>query len=342
VRRWALAAGAVALVGVGGFLLGGSGGSPKPARAATPAPATATVERRDLVARDDVDGTLGYAGAATLPAGAQGVLTALRDPGSVITRGHSLYELDGDPAAYLLYGSLPAWRDFAPGMADGEDIRQLERNLRALGYDPGAVDDDWDWETTRAVERFQRARGLYADGALARGEVVFRDGALRMGEAKAVLGQTVAPGTPLAAVSSTARRVTVQLDARRQEIAREGDTVTVELPGGRTAKGRIDDVGTVASKPSEDSDPTIDVTIRLRRAGSGLDGAPVSVGFAVDRRKDVLAVPVKALLARQGGGYAVETSGGRLVGVEPGVYADDWVEVKGAGLRAGMTVVTAR
>ena len=67
----------------------------------------------------------------------------------MITRGHSLYDVDDEPAAFLLYGSLPAWRDFAPGMTDGEDVRQLERNLRALGYDPGDVDDDWDWETTR-------------------------------------------------------------------------------------------------------------------------------------------------------------------------------------------------
>jgi hypothetical protein len=162
-----------------------------------------------------------------------------------------------------------------------------------------------------------------------------------MGEGKATLGQTVNPGMPLASISSTARRVTVELDARRQAIAREGDTVTVELPDGRTVKGRITEVGTVASKPTEESDSTIEVTIRLRAKGSKLDGAPVSVGFAVERRKDVLAVPVKALLARQGGGYAVETAGHRFVSVEPGVYADDWVEVKG-DLEPGTTVVTAR
>jgi peptidoglycan hydrolase-like protein with peptidoglycan-binding domain len=342
VRRW-LAAGAVAAAaGVAGFVAAGGGGSPRSASAQPPAPATATVERRDLVARDDVDGTLGYADTGTLPAGLQGVLTAIRSPGAVVTRGHSLYSLDGEAAAFLLYGALPAWRDFTPGMTDGEDVRQLERNLRALGYDPGTVDDDWDWETTRAVVRFQRARGLTQDGSLSRGQLVFRDGPLRMGEAKAELGASVGPGTPLAAVSSTARRVSVQLDARRQAIAREGATVTVDLPGGRTARGRIEEVGTVASKQSEDADPTIAVTIRLRGAGSGLDGAPVTVGFAVERRRNALAVPVKALLARQGGGYAVETPGHRVIPVEPGVFADDWVAVRGSGLEEGMKVVTAR
>ena len=122
------------------------------------------------------------------------MLTALREPGSVITRGHSLYSVNDVPAAFLLYGALPAWRDFAPGMTDGEDIRQLERNLKALGHDPGDVDDDWDSDTTAAVKRFQRARGLYADGTLARGEIVFRDGPVRMGEAKAALGDSVGAG----------------------------------------------------------------------------------------------------------------------------------------------------
>ena len=55
----------------------------------------------------------------------------------------------------------------------------------------------------------------------------------------------------------------------------------------------------------------------------------------------MLAVPVKALLARQGGGYAVELTDGRLVNVEPGLYADDMVEVEGDGLREGQQVVTA-
>jgi len=354
-RRIAIAGGAVAAgVVVAGVLALGGDGKPGPAPAAAASGASATVERRNLVDRDNVDGTLGYADTSSLVAGAAGILTGVRDPGAVVTRGHSLYDVDGAPAAFLLYGDLPAWRDFSPDMEDGEDVRQLERNLRALGHDADHdmdVDDDWDWATTAAVKRFQRARGLDDDGTLSRGEVVFRPGATRVGEAKAQVGQQVAPGAQLAELSSTDRNVTVDLDARRQSIARDGDAVTVELPTGRTARGRITDVGKVATKPSgddRDSDPTIEVTIDLEgRAGRGtnLDQAPVDVGFAVDRRKSVLAVPVKALLARQGGGYAIEVLEGgahRMVTVEPGLYAEDWVEVAGDGLREGMKVVTAQ
>jgi hypothetical protein len=332
-----------AALGLAALALAGCGAAP----AADPAPAastTTTVERRDLVDRESVSGTLGYADQGTLAAGVAGTLTRLPDPGSVIRRGERLYSVDGRPAAWLLYGSLPAWRDFNPWMTDGEDVRQLERNLKALGCDPGAVDEDWDSDTTGAVEAFQEDRNLTGDGTLTRGEVVFRSGETRIGEPKASVGDLLAAGRPLAAVSSTERRVTVPVPADRQTLVHEGDKVTVDMPSGRTVRGRITGVGTVATRAGEDADPTIDVTIALRgRAARGtkLDQAPVDVGFAVDRRRGVLAVPVKALLARQGGGYAVELPGGRKISVEPGLFADDWVEVSGDGLREGMRVVTA-
>jgi len=145
----------------------------------------------------------------------------------------------------------------------------------------------------------------------------------------------------VASISSTARRVAVALDARRQQLARVGDKVTVELPTGQTTTGRISQVGAVATKANQEADPTIAVTITLRGRAGGLDQAPADVGFAVERRRDVLAVPVKALLARQGGGYAVALTNGRLVKVRPGLYADDWVEVSGDDLREGQRVVTA-
>jgi peptidoglycan hydrolase-like protein with peptidoglycan-binding domain len=353
-RRIAIGGGVLAAAALAGGIavLGGDDDPGAPGAAHAAVGDTAKVERRDLVDRDEVDGTLGYAETGTLVAGAAGTLTSLRDPGAVVKRGQSLYDVDDVPAAFLFYGELPAWRDFTAWMEDGEDIRQLERNLRALGYDPDGdmtVDDEWDSGTTAAVERFQDDHGLEEDGSLEQGQVVFRSGPTRIGEAKATVGQPASPGKPLVDVSSTRRRVTVDLEATRQRLARESDTVTVELPTGDTARGRIVEVGKVAEQPTgEDAgDPTIEVTIELRgkaARGSGLDQAPVDVGFAVERADDVLAVPVKALLARQGGGFAVEVLDGaerRMVDVEPGLYADDFVEVEG-DLREGQTVVTAR
>ena len=343
-RAAAVAVGVAAIAAA--VVLAASGDEAPPVRAATTT-ATATVERRDLVDRESVAGTLGYAGAAALVAGDSGTVTALPEAGSVIRRGESLFRLDDEPAAWLLYGSLPAWRDFSSGMTDGEDVRQLERNLRALGHDPDGdmtVDDDWDWATTAAVLRFEDERGLTEDGTLTRGEAVFRPGPARVGEVRAALGQSVAPGAQIADLSTTRREVVVDLEATRQSLAREGALVTVDMPDGSTARGRITDVGKVAERPaSDEGEPTIEVAVSLRgkaARGRGFDQAPVDVGFEAARRSDVLVVPVTALLARGGGGFAVETPEGKLIEVEPGAYAEDYVEVEG-DLQEGMKVVTA-
>jgi hypothetical protein len=85
----------------------------------------------------------------------------------------------------------------------------------------------------------------------------------------------------------------------------------------------------------------IDVTVRLRSArGLGrLEEAPVSVGLAQESRKNVLAVPVNALVARRGGGYGVELANRRIVPVRTGLFAGGYVEISGSGIRPGTRVV---
>jgi peptidoglycan hydrolase-like protein with peptidoglycan-binding domain len=332
-----------------GVTLGAGAGDGAPAAATTTGAATATarVERRDLVDRETVAGTLGYGDAATLRAGASGTLTGLRAPGTVVRRGAWLMEVDGRRTGWLLYGRRPAWRDFAPGMSAGADVRQLEANLRALGHDPGramTVDGTWDWATTAAVRRLQEARGLDEDGTLAAGEVLFRPGAVRIGEAKAAVGDRVGPGAPLGEVTGTRRVITVDLDADRQGVARRGAAVRVTLPDGRAVRGRVAEVGTVARPGEEEGTATITVRVRLlgRAArGGGYDQAPVDVGFERERASGRLTVPVTALLAESGGGYAVEVvdgAGRRRVPVRTGLTADGLIAVHG-DLREGQRVV---
>lgn len=153
--------------------------------------------------------------------------------------------------------------------------------------------------------------------------------------------------TTVLETTSTRRVVTVALDVADQQLAAVGRRVDIELPDGSTVPGRIGRVGTVATTasgeegvPGEEQTTTIDVSIRLTGRGRGgrLDKAPVSVSLARETRRDVLTVPVTALVARRGGGYAVQRLGTRgtrtLVDVEPGLYADGDVEIL-RGLRAG-------
>ena len=74
--------------------------------------------------------------------------------------------------------------------------------------------------------------------------------------------------------------------------------------------------------------PTIEVDVKPDHAAATgrLDQAPVDVSITTATVRNVLAVPVNALLALAGGGYAVEEveSSGvrRLVGVSVGLFDD--------------------
>jgi peptidoglycan hydrolase-like protein with peptidoglycan-binding domain len=306
---------------------------------------SAAAERRDLVDRQDVDGTLGFSTAQAVAASAAGTLTRLRDEGSTVRRGWSLYSLDARATAWVIYGRRPMYRDLGPGVEDGSDVRQLERNLKALGYDPGTVDQDWTSATTAAVRAFQEDRDLEETGTLAPADVVVSDGPPRVGAHLADVGDAVRPGAPVAKLTETTPVVTAAAPAGIASAVDEGDPVAVTLPDGRVVRGRIATVGTVATAGRDGEGATIALRVRLRsKRGPGrLDGAPVTVSLATGATKDALAVPVTALVATGTGRYAVQLAGSRrLVAVTLGAFAEGWVQVDGAGLTAGTRVVVPR
>jgi len=279
-----------------------------------------------------------------------GTLTALARPGSIVSRGGVLYRLDTEPII-LMYGSMPAYRDLDVGVADGQDVLQLEENLALLGFDPGLVDDTFTTTTAAAVRDWQDAVGLEETGIVELGRVVFLPGARRIGQRKAAVGAVPGTGGEVLETSSTKRVVKVELDASLQSVARKGARVEITLADGAAVRGRISRVGRVArEQESSGEDPgaggeaqlVIDVTIELRsgRRLGRLDEAPVGVGLAQQSRRNVLAVPVEALVARRGGGYGVELAGSRrIVPVRAGMFADGYVQVSGEGIREGTRVV---
>jgi hypothetical protein len=162
--------------------------------------------------------------------------------------------------------------------------------------------------------------------------------------------------------SSTQLVVTVDLDAAKQSEAVVGEPVTVELPNDATVDGRIAAVSPVAqsssssgaagatggtgSNGSASSGATIPVTITLAHElqGTGLDQAAVSVNFEQQQATNVLSVPVTALLATQGGGYAVQQAQPphRLIPVTPGLFAAGYVQISGPGIYPGLTVTDSQ
>jgi peptidoglycan hydrolase-like protein with peptidoglycan-binding domain len=322
---------------------------------------TRRVERTSLVAQTQVSGTLGYAGLwtvsvlagrepAALAHAEQAVYTMLPPPGRIVRRAQPLFAIDGEPAL-LLYGSTPAWRAFQAGMSSGVDVVELNANLRALGF--GAPNGDaFTSATSAAISALQHAHGLTQTGTLLLSAVVFEPGALRVTTVTPTLGGPVQPGLVLTG-TSTRHDVSVQLDVARQSEVKVGDRVSVILPDNRPTPGVVSAIGKVATVPSSDqtgggsSAPTITVAVRLLHpsAAGNLDQAPVEVSIAEQSVRGALAVPVNALVALAGGGYAVEEVGAnsthRLVPVTPGLFDDaqGLVQVAGSGLAVGQLVV---
>jgi hypothetical protein len=313
-----------------------------PPRSATP-PATAQVTRQTLVDTESHDGELGYGDPTTVSSRLDGTLTWLPATGATVKRGQAVYRVDDDPVV-LLYGRLPAYRTLGPG-TEGRDVKQFEKNLWALGYRGFTVDDEYTGATADAVREWQDDLGVPETGRVDPARVVHAPGAVRVDAHKAAVGDAARPGTALLTTTGTARVATVQLDMTDQRLAKAGGAVRVTLPDGRTSTGRIADVETVVSEseePNGEDTTGLEVTVTFGGGVSaGLDAASVDVAFTAAERKDVLTVPVAALLALAEGGYGVQVVDGgatRLVAVETGLFADGRVEVSGGGLTEGTAV----
>ena len=364
-RRWWIAGAAVlgALAGAAAFVAtsSGSGAGAPPAGAGGP---TATITIQDLVQTDDQPGTLGYGDDRTAYDQLGGTVTWVPQPGDVIRPDHRLLSLDGTPVV-LMNGSFPMYRSLSEGVADGSDIRELNADLVALGYDPYGeitVDDHFSSGTADGVDRWEAAHDLTQDGQVQLGRIVFLPGSRRVASVNVSVGQTLPSGAAAAVMTTTSDRhvVTVQLDASRQTEAVVGEHVDVTLPSNAVAQGVITQVGRVAQSTGTGSSQgsggnstsgagsapqaTILVTISLRHAGrlGSLDQAPVTVAFALTTTRNALAVPVSALVATEGGGYALDVvnSNGTVVRtpVTPGSFAGGFVQISGSGIAAGMQV----
>jgi peptidoglycan hydrolase-like protein with peptidoglycan-binding domain len=333
---------AVAVVGVTAAALGFGGRDGGGTAHRTLPPATAKVVRATLTETEDVDGKLGYGTATAITLRGQGTVTWLPAAGATVSRGRPICSLDGHPVV-LLYGSLPFYRALAPGVK-GDDVRQFEQNLAALGYTGFTVDDVYNAATAAAVKDWQGDLGLDKTGTVAPGAVVYAPGPIRVNELKAQVGDP-AGGGPLLTWTGTTRQVSIALDTAKQNLVKAGAAVTVRLPDGSTAAGKIASVASAARTVGTGDQATsvIDVVVSLddqSKLGT-YNEAPVKVTLVVSSRENVLAVPVDALLALAEGGYGVQVVEGgaaHIVAVKTGLFANGRVEVSGDGISEGTLV----
>jgi hypothetical protein len=165
--------------------------------------------------------------------------------------------------------------------------------------------------------------------------------------------------------------VQLALAASQQTEVAVANKVSITLPNNQTTPGVVSSVGAVATCPSSSGSgrtgsssaapgtdtcssgssgsapPTITVGVTPSdpAATGRWDQAPVQVGITTATVPKALVVPVTALLARSGGGYAVEVVGAgarnHLVPVSLGLFddAEGLVQVTASALAAGQEVV---
>jgi multidrug resistance efflux pump len=359
-RRQALA-GVVVLAGLVTAVvvaLGDGGGEGGGTAAAT---TTVPIEVRDLVVTDDYEGELGFGETDAVTAGRSGVVTGVTPVGTTVGQGDVLFRLDLQPTV-LLHGDVPAFRDLSVAVDPGADITQLEQALVDLGFGDGVtVDGEFTEATADAVKVWEEALGRAdPDGVVTLGDVVFAPTDLRIAEVTADTGTQVQSGADVVQVTATTKVVTLGLTVDQVANVEAGTPVTVTLPDDTEATGKIIDV---SSEPTTDDsagngdaggegggdggEETFPVTIALDEpaAADGFESGTVDVSVERSRTKDATAVPVIALLALREGGYAVQVvddsqpEGYRLVPVEVGTIADEWAQVSGDGIEAGVDVV---
>jgi hypothetical protein len=379
-KTWVLvgAAGLVAATVAGSVVATSSGTHATSAGQERPAN-TVKVEKGKLSAMVSLNGTLTYRARSdgspySVINQSQGTYTMLPEIGQVISQGQVLYRVNDSPVV-LLYGSTPAYRTLSAG-ATGADVTELNAALVALGYATtdqiSPMSASFGSATTTALEKLQAALGFTENGTLSFGQAAFEPTAMRVTTLSAQLGGSAQPGQPVIQATSTIREVEVALDATQQSDVAVGDKVTITLPNNQTTPGVVFSVGTVATCPSSsgsvgsssssaaqgtvscstgssgsNTTPTIivGVTPSDTAATGTWDQAPVQVSITTASVPSALAVPVTALLARSGGGYAVEVvdkSGtSHLVAVSLGLFddADGLVQVTSPRLAAGQEVM---
>ncbi|MDZ5621429.1 peptidoglycan-binding domain-containing protein [Nocardioides sp. HM23] len=311
-------------------------------------PATTEVTRGTLVDSATEGGTLGYGAERSLATRLAGTVTWLPAEGDVVRRGEALYEVDAD-AVPLLYGDVPPFRDLDQG-DEGRDVRQLEQNLWALGYRGFEVDGEFTYYTAVALENWQEDLGVEETGTLAMADVVVLDGPARVATVTAGLGDAVAPGSTMLSVTGTTPAVTVEVDPSDRRLAEIGTEAEVTLPDGSSAPVTVVDVSTEVTEgeSGEESDTSTTVVVvaelqggEARERAREYDAAAVDVTFTAGRRKNVLIVPVAALVALSEGGFGlevVEDGSSEYVAVDAGLFSGGRVEVSGAGITEGTVV----
>lgn len=167
MKRLVLTVVAIAVVGIGAWLLAVRMESPQQvaARAEPPAPEPVVVALDRGYLNGPVSMTTRAQNqesvAVTPPAALTGVVTSVdRSVGDTLSPGAVPFRVNGRPV-FVLEGAFPLYRDIGPG-DEGDDVLALQKGLLAAGYAIGRPDGKYGPRTQAAVRSMYRATGYTA------------------------------------------------------------------------------------------------------------------------------------------------------------------------------------
>ncbi|WP_234315353.1 peptidoglycan-binding protein [Streptomyces globisporus] len=344
-RFWvaALVAGAVALTGAGVAATAFIRSPAQVAADAEPPPQDvliARVENRVLAETVVLRGTVAAGQSvqvAPVSAGGEGgaapVITKVSvKSGDAVRSGMVLLEISGRPV-FVLRGGLPVYRDLKPG-ATGEDVKQLQDALDALGHGRGGDEKGtFGPGTKNAVEEFYSSIGYDPEPA------VDDDGAAVDGAKASVTGAEralVDARDALAATTDDAQRKT--LKKARDRAAEDLDTAREALAKAEAAAGPMvpaAEVVFVRAFPAR----VATVTARPGAQASGTamtlsSGRLMAQGYLQDHQKGLIRTGQKVRILAETTGR--ETTG-RVVSVAdtPSRQQDQQSGTQGSGSGGG-------
>lgn len=274
--------GAVVLVGAGGWVAGSQVHSPADAAAARSAPkagpVTVAVQRQSLTATVVTTGSvefdspepLSLAGAVgtgtAATAGGEGAeqrVTKAPVSGAEVKEGDVLMTVNGRPVL-ALQGTVPMYRAMGPGMS-GDDVKQLQKALGRLGFEPGGVTGTFGQGTAAAVTGWYTHKGYQA-------QQPSPDEQQQLG----TLQQSVSSAQE-ALLTTTAAGAGSTHPAPKTGTAKTADSGTGRAAGGSTGSGSDSSTGSGADGSTHSStDSSTDKQVRaiqLKSAQKSLDMA---------------------------------------------------------------------
>ncbi|MDX2381901.1 MAG: hypothetical protein QNM02_19345 [Acidimicrobiia bacterium] len=214
-----------------------------------------------------------------LNATAAGTVSSISEVGTVLERGDAVGLVNAVPVI-LFYGSEPFAREMRVGDS-GTDVRQLEANLAALGFDDSgamSVDLDYTGATAAAVAAWENSIGLARSGVVAAGRLTTAAGPVRVGEA-------VEPGTEVAAGQPLSRAILIR---RIDDLVQDGTGVLTAPSAPGTAIRHGDTLHNLGDFPvlaiTESNDFVSSVRGPLAAGDiEGVEAALVFFGYDPDR-----------------------------------------------------------